>query len=130
MIGLKILNLPNKFTSTNMPKNKPSVLLICNTPFQIMMACHIATLYYKDYDVDITISEGIKGGETLAQNAQNVPLFRRVFFIKNKKTFYFILNSNPNLQRLLQTYILQSLLEKLKQIRFHYLLYKTHHNHN
>ena len=70
-----------------MPNNKPSVLLICNTPFQIMMACHIATLYYKDYDVDITISEGIKGGETLAKNAQKVTLFRRVFFIKNKKTF-------------------------------------------
>lgn len=70
-----------------MPNNKPSVLLICNTPFQIMMACHIAMLYYKDYDIDITISEGIKGGETLAQNAQNVTLFRRVFFIKNKKTF-------------------------------------------
>ena len=70
-----------------MPNNKPSILLICNTPFQIMMACHIASLYYKDYDVDITISEGIKDGEMLAKNAQKVTLFRRVLFIKNKKTF-------------------------------------------
>ena len=70
-----------------MQNNKPSILLICNTPFQILMACHIAALYYKGYDVDITISEGIKDGETLAQNAQKATMFRNVLYIKNKKTF-------------------------------------------
>ena len=62
-------------------------MLICNTPFQILMACHIVTLYYKGYDVDITISEGIKDGATLAKNAQKAHLFRNVLYIKNKKTF-------------------------------------------
>ena len=70
-----------------MQNNKCSVLLICNTPFQIIMACHIVGLYYKDYDVDIAISEGIKDGLKLVNNAISTNYFRKVIYIRNKKTF-------------------------------------------
>lgn len=70
-----------------MQSDKPSILLICNTPFQIVMACHIARLYYTDYLTDIVISEGIRGGEQLAKNAIRTNVFRNVIFTKNKKTF-------------------------------------------
>lgn len=70
-----------------MQNNTRSVLLICNTPFQIIMACHIVKLYYKDYDVDIAISEGITDGEKLVHNAISTNYFRKVIYIRNKKTF-------------------------------------------
>lgn len=70
-----------------MCKKKPSILLICNTPFQIMMAYHITLLYYVGYEIDMVISEGIRDGEQLAKNAQKTNAFRNVIFTRNKKTF-------------------------------------------
>ena len=70
-----------------MQNNRRSILLICNTPFQIIMACHIIGLYYREYDVDIAISEGIKDGLKLVNNAISTNYFRKVIYIRNKKTF-------------------------------------------
>lgn len=70
-----------------MTKGKPSILIVCNTPFQIMMAYHIVRLYYAHYDIDIIISSGIRDGERLAKNAQQTNAFRSIIFTRNKKTF-------------------------------------------
>ncbi len=67
--------------------HKHSVLLVCNTPFQILMACHIVFLFYKNYNIDIAISDGIRNGDKLVDNARKTNYFRSVFFIHNKKSF-------------------------------------------
>ncbi|MDO4191300.1 MAG: polysialyltransferase family glycosyltransferase [Bacteroidales bacterium] len=66
---------------------RQSVLLVCNTPFQVVMAVHVVRLYYPNADVDLLLSDGIKGGEWLAENAQKTNAFRTVIFLHNRRTF-------------------------------------------
>ena len=70
-----------------MMAKKRKILAICNTPFQIVIASHILHTYYKDSEVDILVSDGIRGGEQLADNARKTNAFRRVLYIHNRKTF-------------------------------------------
>lgn len=57
------------------------ILVICNTPFQFMVITHILSIYYKDYEVDIVVSNQFRGGKRVAENARK--LFRNVYYIKN-----------------------------------------------
>ena len=68
--------------------NKPSILAVCNTPFQIIVACHILQTYYQNAEVDLYISSGIKGAKQLVQNARETGKFRKVELIVIRKTFY------------------------------------------
>lgn len=67
--------------------SKPSILVICNTPFQIIVACHVLQNYYCNADVDLYISSGIRDYAQLVQNARRVGLFREVHANPIHKTF-------------------------------------------
>lgn len=69
-----------------MSKN-PVILIIANTPFQIVVACHVVHLYYPKAEVDLCISNGIRGAEKLVANAQQTQAFRRVVYLKNGRHF-------------------------------------------
>ena len=68
-----------------MDSDKRHILLICNTPFQVMVGWHVIMLYYRNAVVDFVVSNQFKEGEKVAQNATSSKLCRRVFFINNPK---------------------------------------------
>ncbi len=59
------------------------ILVICNTPFQFVVIAHILSLYYKEYEVDIVISNQFKDSWKVVENAKKSQLFRKVYYIKN-----------------------------------------------
>ena len=67
--------------------SKPSLLIVCNTPFQIIVACHVLQTYYANADVDLYISSGIGGYAQLVENARQTGMFREVQANPIHKTF-------------------------------------------
>lgn len=67
--------------------NRQSILVVCNTPFQIIVACHVLHTFYGNADVDLYISSGIRGYAQLVQNARKTSIFREVQTIPISKTF-------------------------------------------
>lgn len=67
--------------------SRPSILVICNTPFQIIVACHILQTYYGNADVDLYISSDIRGYAKLVDNACQTGMFREVRANPIHKTF-------------------------------------------
>lgn len=65
----------------------PSILVVANTPFQIVVACHILQLYYPQADVDLCISNGIRDAENIVKHATETEAFRNVIFLRNRKCF-------------------------------------------
>ncbi|MBR6829030.1 MAG: hypothetical protein IKM83_00250 [Paludibacteraceae bacterium] len=61
----------------------PRILVICNTPFQFVVIAHILSLYYKEYEVDIVISNQFRDSWRVVENAKKSRLFRKVYYIKN-----------------------------------------------
>ena len=68
--------------------SRPSILVVCNTPFQIIVACHVLQTYYGDADIDLYISSGIRGYAQLVENARQTGKFREVQANPVHKTFY------------------------------------------
>lgn len=66
---------------------KASILVVANTPFQIVVACHILQLYYPQAEVDLGISNGIRNAENLVKQARETGAFRKVVYLKNRKRF-------------------------------------------
>ena len=67
--------------------DRPSILVVCNTPFQIIVACHVLQTYYGNADVDLYISSGIRDYAQLVQNTRQIGLFREVHANMIHKTF-------------------------------------------
>lgn len=61
----------------------PRILVICNTPFQFVVAAHVLSLYYEKYEVDIVISNQFRDSERVVENARNSGLFHNVYYIRN-----------------------------------------------
>ena len=59
------------------------ILVICNTPFQFVVIAHILSLYYKEYEVDIVISNQFRNSWKVVENAKKSQLFRKVYYLKN-----------------------------------------------
>lgn len=57
-------------------------LFVCNTPFQVFVACWIKHRYLKDIKADISVSDHMNGGEKLCKNICEAGLFDRVFYSK------------------------------------------------
>ena len=72
-----------------------SILVVANTPFQIVVACHILQLYYPQAEVDLCVSNGIRGAENLVKQASGTGAFRKVIYLKNRKSFAKGLLSKP-----------------------------------
>ena len=68
-----------------MTNQNKRLLIICNAPFQVIVALHILELYYSDAIVDFLVSDQFKGSDQIAKNAQESKRFRNVFYIKSKK---------------------------------------------
>ncbi|MCR5049632.1 MAG: alpha-2,8-polysialyltransferase family protein [Paludibacteraceae bacterium] len=66
---------------------KQSILVVCNTPFQIIVACHVLRCYYRNADVDLYISSGIRGYDKLIANVRETHIFRSVLPIEVEKAF-------------------------------------------
>ena len=64
-----------------------AILVVANTPFQIVVACHILQLYYPQAEVDLCISNGIRDAENLVKHATETGVFRNVRLLKNRKHF-------------------------------------------
>lgn len=90
---------------------KESILVICNTPFQIIVACHVLRCFYNGAEVDLYISSGIKGYENLVANARYTHMFRSVLPIEVEKVF----RKGEGLLKLLQ-YLLKRINEIIQTI--------------
>ena len=66
---------------------EPSILVVAHTPFQIVVACHVLRLYYPQAEVDLCISETIRGAKKLVVNARETNAFRNVIHLKNGRHF-------------------------------------------
>jgi len=65
--------------------NNKKTVIVCNTLFQIIIAVHLRLTILKDDFVDIIVSNHTKNSSNIAKNIENLNLFNKVIFIKNKK---------------------------------------------
>ena len=59
------------------------ILVICNTPFQFVVAAHILSLYYERYEVDLVVSDQFRDSERVVDNARNSGFFHNIYYIHN-----------------------------------------------
>lgn len=64
---------------------KQSSLIICNTPYQIMLGIMLKFDYLKDCKVDLIVTDMFADAKDIALKLQESDLFRKVFFVKDKK---------------------------------------------
>lgn len=69
-------------------KHPKEILFVCNTPFQIVVATHIAFSFYRTEHVDIIISDHIAGAEKLLSGIRASGFFRHSMLVHNKKTIF------------------------------------------
>lgn len=62
-----------------------NILVLCQTPYQIIVASKIVEAFYSDEEVDIVITNNINGGNELVERLNNSNLFRNAFYLKTKK---------------------------------------------
>lgn len=68
-----------------MSNDSRKILIVCNSPFQVVVACHIIALYYNDCEIDLVVSDQFLGSNIIAENAHNCGRFRNVYYIRNNK---------------------------------------------
>lgn len=62
-----------------------NLLVLCQTPYQIIVASKIVEEFYGNASVDIVITNNITGGSELVERLNNSNLFRNAFYLKTKK---------------------------------------------
>ncbi len=68
---------------------KQEVLIICNTPFQLMAATCIKRAFLMEDDVDLIISDQMQRSDVLSANARKTGLFRTVTHVLNDDYSYY-----------------------------------------
>ena len=62
-----------------------NILVVCQTPYQIIVASKIVETFYSKDQVDIVITNNINGGEKLVERIKLSNLFHDAFYIKTRR---------------------------------------------
>lgn len=63
---------------------RTACLIVCNTPYQIILACALRRSLLCEFDVDVAITDMFNGAEKIAKRAKTENLFRNVYYVRDR----------------------------------------------
>lgn len=100
-----------------------NILIVCQTPYQIIVASKIVESFYSKDQVDIIITNNINGGEELVKRVKISTLYRNVFYLKTRR-LQFLNQIDPFINYTNKKYqILKQLKVTIKKNKYDKLLF-------